>query len=226
VYIEPGSPWENGYCESFNSKLRDEFLNGEIFYSINELRVLAERWRVHYNTVRPHSSLGYKPPAPETLMTTAPCPRRRLSELRDKRATLTPHWHKRSGNPFTIVALARSILAHHRDYYVARSTAPLHIVEEGGASFSAGIAAATIPAETEPQLPHSDPLGGADPERRGLMMPIHWGLFDLALHAWRQPIERLVEVAKEKKIKLWVPEPGRPTAVVAGVEVRSDWWRR
>lgn len=65
LYIEPGSPWENGYCESFNSKLRDEFLNGEIFYSLKELRVLAERWRVHYNTIRPHSSLGYRPPAPE-----------------------------------------------------------------------------------------------------------------------------------------------------------------
>ena len=64
LYIEPGSPWENGYCESFNSKLRDEFLNGEIFYSMKELRVLAERWRVYYNTVRPHSSLGYRPPAP------------------------------------------------------------------------------------------------------------------------------------------------------------------
>ena len=60
LYIEPGSPWENGYCESFNSKLRDEFLNGEIFHSMKELRVLAERWRVHYNTVRPHSSLGYR----------------------------------------------------------------------------------------------------------------------------------------------------------------------
>ena len=69
LYIEPGSPWENGYCESFNSKLRDEFLNGEIFYSIKELRVLAERWRIHYNTVRPHSSLGYKPPAPEAWLT-------------------------------------------------------------------------------------------------------------------------------------------------------------
>ncbi len=69
LYIEPGSPWENGYCESFNSKLRDEFLNGEIFYSIKELRVLAERWRVHYNTVRPHSSLGYRPPAPEAWLT-------------------------------------------------------------------------------------------------------------------------------------------------------------
>jgi putative transposase len=65
LYIEPGSPWENGYCESFNSKLRDEFLNGEIFYSIKELRVLAEHWRIHYNTIRPHSSLGYRPPAPE-----------------------------------------------------------------------------------------------------------------------------------------------------------------
>ena len=64
LYIEPGSPWENGFCESFNSKLRDEFLNGEIFYSMKEIRVLAERWRVHYNTVRPHSSLGYRPPAP------------------------------------------------------------------------------------------------------------------------------------------------------------------
>ena len=69
LYIEPGSPWENGYCESFNSKLRDEFFNGEIFYSIKELRVLAERWRIHYNTVRPHSSLGYKPPAPEAWLT-------------------------------------------------------------------------------------------------------------------------------------------------------------
>lgn len=68
LYIEPGSPWENGYCESFNSKLREEFLNGEIFYSLKELRVLAERWRVHYNTVRPHSSLCYKPPAPETRL--------------------------------------------------------------------------------------------------------------------------------------------------------------
>ena len=64
-HIEPGSPWENGYCESFNSKLRDEFLNGEIFYSLKEVQVLAERWRVHYNTIRPHSSLGYRSPAPE-----------------------------------------------------------------------------------------------------------------------------------------------------------------
>ncbi|MEJ0095703.1 MAG: IS3 family transposase [Methylocella sp.] len=67
AYIMPGSPWENGYCESFNSKLRDELLNGEIFYTLKEAKVVIERWRRHYNTVRPHSSLGYKPPAPETL---------------------------------------------------------------------------------------------------------------------------------------------------------------
>jgi hypothetical protein len=60
---------ENGYCESFNSKLRDEFLNGEIFYSLKEVQVLAERWRVHYNTIRPQSSLGYRPPAPEAWLT-------------------------------------------------------------------------------------------------------------------------------------------------------------
>jgi len=65
LFIEPGSPWENGYIESFNGKLRDELLNGEIFYTIPEARVLIERWRRHYNTVRPHSSLGYRPPAPE-----------------------------------------------------------------------------------------------------------------------------------------------------------------
>ena len=65
MYIEPGSPCENGYCESFNSKLSDEFLQGEIFYSLKEAQVLAERWRKYYNTIRPHSSLGYKPPAPE-----------------------------------------------------------------------------------------------------------------------------------------------------------------
>jgi L-ascorbate metabolism protein UlaG (beta-lactamase superfamily) len=64
-------------------------------------------------------------------------------------------------------------------------------------------------------------LGGT-----GLLMPIHWGLFDLALHAWRQPMERLLEVAKERGIRLWAPEPGQPTEVVAGVEVRSDWWRK
>jgi transposase InsO family protein len=67
LYIEPGSPWENGYCESFNGKLRDECLNGEIFYSLKEAQAVIESWRVHYNTKRPHSALGYRPPAPVTL---------------------------------------------------------------------------------------------------------------------------------------------------------------
>ena len=66
LFIEPGSPWENGYIESFNGKLRDELLNGEIFDTVTEARVITEQWRKHYNTIRPHSSLGYKPPAPET----------------------------------------------------------------------------------------------------------------------------------------------------------------
>ena len=68
AYIEPGSPWENGYCESFNSKLRDELLKGEIFYTLKEAQIVIESWRRHYNTARPHSSLGYKPPAPEVLL--------------------------------------------------------------------------------------------------------------------------------------------------------------
>jgi Transposase and inactivated derivatives, IS30 family len=67
LFIEPGSPWENGYIESFNGKLRDELLNGEIFDTITEAKVVTERWRNYYNKIRPHSSLGHKPPAPETL---------------------------------------------------------------------------------------------------------------------------------------------------------------
>lgn len=66
AYIAPGSPWENGYIESFNAKLRDELLSGEIFYTLKEARIVIEGWRRHDNTVRPHSSLGYRPPAPET----------------------------------------------------------------------------------------------------------------------------------------------------------------
>ena len=68
AYIEPGSPWENGFIESFNARLRDELLNGEIFYSLKEAQILIEHWRKHYNTRRPHSSLGYRPPAPETII--------------------------------------------------------------------------------------------------------------------------------------------------------------
>ena len=67
TYIEPGSPWENGYIESFNARFRDELLNGEIFYSIKEAQTIIEQWRQHFNTVRPHSALGYRPPAPESV---------------------------------------------------------------------------------------------------------------------------------------------------------------
>jgi putative transposase len=68
AFIAPGSPWENGYCESFNARFRDELLNAEVFYSLREAQILIERWRRHYNTVRPHSSLGYRPPAPEAFV--------------------------------------------------------------------------------------------------------------------------------------------------------------
>jgi putative transposase len=68
LYIEPGSPWENGYIESFNGKLRDELLNLEVFDTVLEAQVLCERWRRHYNAVRPHSSLGHRPPAPEAVL--------------------------------------------------------------------------------------------------------------------------------------------------------------
>jgi len=68
AFIDPGSPWENGYCESFNARFRDELLNGEIFYTLREAQTLIESWRCHYNTVRPHSALGYHPPAPETII--------------------------------------------------------------------------------------------------------------------------------------------------------------
>ena len=64
AYITPGSPWENGYCESFNGKFRDQFLNGELFYSLGEAKVLIEQWRIHFNTTRPHQGINMKPPAP------------------------------------------------------------------------------------------------------------------------------------------------------------------
>ena len=68
LFIEPGSPWENGYIESFNGKMRDELLAREIFYSLKEAEILIEMWRRQYNTVRPHSALGYHPPAPAALV--------------------------------------------------------------------------------------------------------------------------------------------------------------
>ena len=66
--IAPGSPWENGFIKSFNARLRDELLDGEIFYSLKEATIVIESWRRHYNTLRPHGSLGYKPPAPEVFV--------------------------------------------------------------------------------------------------------------------------------------------------------------
>lgn len=72
LYIEPGSPWENGYNKSFNGKLRDELLNGELFYSLAEARYLIEAWRQHFNQVRPHSALGYRPPAPAAILPLQP----------------------------------------------------------------------------------------------------------------------------------------------------------
>lgn len=68
AYIAPGSPWENGYVESFNARFRDELLDGEIFYSLREAQIIIESWRRHYNTVRPHGSINYKPPAPEVFV--------------------------------------------------------------------------------------------------------------------------------------------------------------
>ena len=68
AYIEPGSPWQNGYNESFNGKLRDELLNREIFYSLKEAQIMIEQWRRHYNEVRPHSAIGYRPPAPQVIV--------------------------------------------------------------------------------------------------------------------------------------------------------------
>ena len=68
AYIEPGSPWENGYCESFNARFRDELLNGEVFYTLKEAQIIIEQWRRHYNTKRPHSAPGYRLPAPEAII--------------------------------------------------------------------------------------------------------------------------------------------------------------
>ena len=82
LFIEPGSPWENGYIESFNGKFRDELLKGEIFDTLLEAKVLIERWRMEYNTIRPHSALGYRPPAPEAISPGFPLERTRKREIR------------------------------------------------------------------------------------------------------------------------------------------------
>ena len=89
LFIEPGSPWENGYVESFNGKLSDELLNREIFYTLEEAKVLIEMWRKHYNQVRPHSSLGYRAPAPETKAAGPPSAALRADQQQKKLDLLT-----------------------------------------------------------------------------------------------------------------------------------------
>ena len=74
AYIEPGSPWGNGYCGSFNARFRDELLNGEVFYRLREAQILIEQWRKHDNAKRPHRALGYRPLAPETIVQMDPRP--------------------------------------------------------------------------------------------------------------------------------------------------------
>ena len=74
AYIEPGSPWENGYIESFNARMRDELLDGEMFYTLAEARIIIEQWRQHYITTRPLSALNYRPPAPEAIIPMDPRP--------------------------------------------------------------------------------------------------------------------------------------------------------
>ena len=88
AYIERGSPWENGYCESFNSKLRDELLNGEIFYTLQEAKVIIENWRRHYNTIRPHSSS-----ATDHRHRRPSCPRVRLRNPAQPLRTRS-RWHR------------------------------------------------------------------------------------------------------------------------------------
>ncbi len=89
LYIEPGSPWEDGYLESLNGKLRDELLKGEIFCKVAEARVLIERWREQYNRVRPHSAPGYRAPAPEAIAAGAPCASLRAVQQRLSDRTTT-----------------------------------------------------------------------------------------------------------------------------------------
>jgi putative transposase len=93
AYIERGSPWENGYIESFNARLRDELLDGEIFYSLREARIVIESWRRHYNTIRPHASLGYKPPAPEVFVPPSPRGQLRYAKPAGETANLKLTFH-------------------------------------------------------------------------------------------------------------------------------------
>ena len=97
AYIESGSPWENGYVESFNARLRDELLHGEIFYSLREAQILIEYWRRHYNTKRLHDALGYRPPVLETII-----------PLREKIDVLPKSWIGRSGKILVMSAAGKA----------------------------------------------------------------------------------------------------------------------
>jgi putative transposase len=154
LYIEPGSPWENGYCESFNSKLRDEFLNGEIFYSLKEVQVLAERWRVNYNTIRP--TLFARLPIASTrdvatrsehrvwrsgkqsTLSTSPHPRRRRDNYKTRCATLTLQPVQKIGLSTVrysfLVGLFHScfmpVLSRHTALAMLRHLSPRHHVDD------------------------------------------------------------------------------------------------
>jgi hypothetical protein len=115
AYITPGSPWENGFVENFNARLRDELLDGEIFYTLREAEIVIESWRRHYNTVRPHASIGYRAPAPEVfvpalaawpaaqprpappaMLKLAPRPALNYIQTGTKRGPISRHLHKPS----------------------------------------------------------------------------------------------------------------------------------
>ena len=102
AYIMPGSPWENGLKESFNARLRDELVDGEIFYSLAEARIIVESWRRHYNTARPHQSLGYKPPAPEVFI-----------PVMGARSAQQPR-------PAALIAIALEPVAHYHPTWIRR----------------------------------------------------------------------------------------------------------
>ena len=108
LYIEPGSPWENGYIESFNGKLRDELLDREVFYTLLEVRVLTERYRQTCNRIRPHSSLGYRPPAPETFLPAKPLPV--LVGLTERVVQLSGAGHLTFPNAPSSIRLARGFI--------------------------------------------------------------------------------------------------------------------
>jgi len=143
LYISPGSPWENGYIESFNGKLRDEVLNVEIFDTLLEARVLIERWRREYNHVRPHSSLGYRPPAPEAILPNKPT-KQIVSLITEKSFPCNS-----SGKPICINQTSHCFHSHH-DFGNCLSTGLNHSISFTIVSKSSGLITGkckTIPSE-------------------------------------------------------------------------------